>query len=461
MARLLQICLFFAAQASVGAEVFVDKARASQVFSRSRRANTPFEEFRQGNIERECHEERCSYEEAREVFENTERTDEFWNVYFDGDACTSQPCLNRGKCKDGIGAYSCLCETTFQGKNCEIEIPKLCENNNGGCQHFCKVVDDKVTCSCATGYYLDEDRKKCLSDKEFPCGVLKTSLTRTSLVDTDFGNDTEILNSTITPDTEEPMILSSANSDARIVNGNECLPGHCPWQALLINEEGVGFCGGTILTEHIILSAAHCMRESKSFTVRLGDYDTEKTDDSEETYPVEKVIIHNKYVTDTYDNDIAIIKLKEPIKFTKFIIPACLPEKDFAEKVLMKQNDAQISGFGRTHERGRQSTILQKLTVPYVDRLMCIESSQAQISANMFCAGYDKVAKDACQGDSGGPHVTQYKDTWFITGIVSWGEGCAREGKYGVYTQVSKFLPWIKAVIKPLYPTVQTAPGRY
>lgn len=66
----------------------------------------------------------------------------------------------------------------------------------------------------------------------------------------------------------------------------------------------------------------------------------------------------------------------------------------------------------------------------------------------MFCAGYDKKAMDSCRGDSGGPHVTAYKNTHFITGIVSWGEGCAKEGKYGVYTQVSKFIKWIRSAMK-------------
>ncbi|MBN3303498.1 FA10 factor, partial [Amia calva] len=210
----------------------------------------------------------------------------------------------------------------------------------------------------------------------------------------------------------------------------------------------MGFCGGTILNEYYILSAAHCMNQSKSFTVVLGEYDTEKSEGREATHNVEKVLIHHKYIKETYNNDIAIIKLKEPIKFTNYIIPACLPEKEFAEKVLMKEKDGLISGFGRMHERGRQSTILQRLSVPYVDRHECIESSLFKITVNMFCAGYDKLARDACQGDSGGPHVTRFRDTWFISGVVSWGEGCAREGKYGVYTQVSRYIPWIKTVMK-------------
>ncbi|TDG95917.1 hypothetical protein EPR50_G00243900 [Perca flavescens] len=109
-----------------------------------------------------------------------------------------------------------------------------------------------------------------------------------------------------------------------------------------------------------------------------------------------------------------------------------------------------VSGFGRVGEGRQPSTILQRLAMPYVDRLTCIESTQLKVSNRMFCAGYDTVAKDACQGDSGGPHVTRYRNTYFITGIVSWGEGCARKGKYGVYTQVSKYIAWIHDGIEKL-----------
>lgn len=110
----------------------------------------------------------------------------------------------------------------------------------------------------------------------------------------------------------------------------------------------------------------------------------------------------------------------------------------------MRQPDGMVSGFGRLGEGRQPSTILQRLAVPFVSREVCMESTQLRISQHMFCAGYDDIAKDACQGDSGGPHVTRYRDTYFVTGIVSWGEGCARKGKYGVYTQVSKYIRWIR-----------------
>ncbi|XP_017557329.1 coagulation factor X [Pygocentrus nattereri] len=473
-------------------EVFLQNKDASQVFTRRRRANSMFEEFKKGDMERECVEERCNYEEAREIFEDKEKTDEFWNVYFDGNACLSRPCLNNGVCKDGIGKYVCFCPELFQGYNCEIAIPQLCEVKNGGCEHFCNVVRSSVKCSCAKGYKLAADEKSCKSDDPFKCGQLLSQNTRSLLIHHVVKNGTNTVNSTghtndmstknvtktitkkkvsnstqtvsdsdtwfgldddelINPVDEEPVLPVNVGH-TRIVNGEDCLPGDCPWQALLVNEDKIGFCGGTILNEYFILSAAHCMNQSRSITVILGEFDTLKREGHEARHEVDQVLVHMNYIPETYHNDIALIKLAKPITFTEFILPACMPERDFAERVLMQQADGMVSGFGRLYEGGPQSTILQKLTVPYVDRAICMESTKFKISNRMFCAGYDRETKDACQGDSGGPHVTKYQNTWFVTGVVSWGEGCARKGKYGVYTQVSKYIKWIETVMDKVMP---------
>uniref|UniRef100_A0A3B5AZ92 coagulation factor Xa n=1 Tax=Stegastes partitus TaxID=144197 RepID=A0A3B5AZ92_9TELE len=456
--------------------VFLDGQTASQVLMRPRRANSFLEELKQGNMERECMEERCDWEEAREIFENKEKTNDFWAKYVDGDACYSGPCVHDGQCKDGIGTYTCYCQEGYQGFNCEIVIPELCENKNGGCEHFCNVVGGSVQCSCADGYFLGLDDKSCNSNEKFKCGALitenarrvfryeRTNMTTANTTDlnvtvnaTEQRDVLDLLStaensSNSLPRIIEQQIISQMAGMTRIVNGEDCPPGECPWQALLLNEDDQGFCGGTILNEYIILTAAHCMNQSRYIYVKLGEFDTLEDHGNEVAHTVETIVTHNRYQPNTYHNDIALIKLATPIKFSRYILPACLPEQDFAEKVLMRQPDGMVSGFGRLGEGRQASTILQRLTVPYVDRQTCLESTPLRISTRMFCAGYDAIAKDACQGDSGGPHVTSYRGTYFVTGIVSWGEGCARRGKYGVYTQVSKFIRWIREGINKLVP---------
>ncbi|KAJ8255718.1 hypothetical protein COCON_G00195820 [Conger conger] len=468
MTRLTHSCLLLLLFQQVSAEVFLQGQDASQVLVRRRRANSIFEEMRKGDMERECVEEKCDYEEAREIFENDDKTKAFWNIYHDGDSCESMPCVNDGLCKDGIASYTCYCASGFQGVNCEVVIPQLCLNKNGGCQHYCDVQKDQMYCSCADGYYLGEDKKSCLSDDPFKCGVRIAKHTRRIFIyrpqdnATESGNSTkEMTNVTDIPNNvpspnrtmvddfvDEDYIIPEFSAHTRIVNGEECPPGECPWQALLVNTEDMGFCGGTILNEYFILSAAHCMNQTRSFYVIVGEFDREKEEGTETIHMVEEVLTHRGYVPETYHNDIALIKLQTPIRFTAYALPACLPNAKFAEEVLMRQEEGLVSGFGRVREGGRQATLLQRLSVPYIDRAVCIESSQFKISQRMFCAGYDLQSKDACQGDSGGPHVTKFGETWFVTGVVSWGEGCAREGKYGVYTQVSKYINWIIYVMK-------------
>ncbi|XP_015498383.1 coagulation factor X isoform X1 [Parus major] len=449
-------------------KVFIEKENANKFLERSKRANSFLEELKKGNIERECNEERCSKEEAREAFEDQEKTEEFWNIYVDGNQCSSNPCYYGGHCKDGIGSYTCTCLDGYQGKNCEFVIPKFCRINNGDCEQFCSVRRDgrkDVLCSCADGYALAEDGKHCVATVKYPCGkVLVSRQKRSVLSPADYSNGTsdQEMTSANETSTEEGFAITTESPtappdnrtssktpyvDTRIVGGDECPPGQCPWQAVLLDEEGKEFCGGTVLNENFILTAAHCINQSKEIKVVVGEVDREKEEPSESMHAVDKILVHSKFIIDTYDNDIALLKLKEPIRFSEYVIAACLPKADFANEVLMNQRSGRVSGFGREFEGGRRSKKLKVLEVPYVNRNTCKESTNLAITENMFCAGYDTEQKDACQGDSGGPHVTRYKDTYFVTGIVSWGEGCARKGKYGVYTKLSRFLRWVRKVM--------------
>ncbi|KAF6084006.1 coagulation factor X [Phyllostomus discolor] len=465
------LCLFLlsaslASLLSPGGSVFINQERANTFLERIRRANSIFEEMKKGNLERECLEETCSYEEAREIFEDTEKTNEFWNKYKDGDQCESSPCLNQGGCKDGLGEYTCTCLEGYEGKNCELPTRKFCSLDNGECDQFCSEQQNSVVCSCARGYILGDDGKSCIATDAFPCGKHTEKIRKRSVAQTSY--DSEDPSQTIMPDlydpgdlgpTVNPFHLLDLNSTepssvddqtklTRIVGGRDCGDGECPWQALLINEENVGFCGGTILNNFYVLTAAHCLLQAKSFKVRVGDQNTEEEDGNEMVHEVEMIIKHNRFNKETYDCDIAILKLRVPITFRRNVAPACLPEKDWAESALMTQKTGIVSGFGRTHEKGRASTTLKMLEVPYVDRNTCKLSTKFTITQNMFCAGYDSKPEDACQGDSGGPHVTKFKNTYYVTGIVSWGEGCAHKGKFGIYTKVTNFLRWINRSMK-------------
>ncbi|KAJ1198221.1 hypothetical protein NDU88_002064 [Pleurodeles waltl] len=267
-------------------EVFITNKYASNVLQRHKRYNTGrLEEFVAGNLERECAEERCSFEEAREVFENTEKTNEFWKEYIDGNQCDSNPCLNGGVCKDDISAYNCWCQLGYEGKNCELEIALTCSIKNGGCQHYCKNTPLKnIVCFCAHGYELGKDGKSCEPAVPFPCGKITAAnvieaqsrqpLTRSTQTFEDFDNSTytNIHNSTDSKGSENndgitPVIV---DTDVRIVGGTDSMKGEIPWQVHILNKDGVGFCGGSIISEKWIVTAAHCFPKITEFKVVVG-----------------------------------------------------------------------------------------------------------------------------------------------------------------------------------------------
>ncbi|XP_069749645.1 coagulation factor IX-like [Narcine bancroftii] len=450
-------------------EVFLQSNEANSVLQRQRRANGVFEEFKAGNVERECYEEKCSFEEAREIFENKEVTLEFWSEYTDGNQCESNPCLNKGECKDGIGSYSCWCQPGFQGINCEIEPIKLCNLDNGKCHHFCKKDAVKgVRCVCAPTYKLDADQMSCIPAVSHPCGRI-ADINKERSLDLTFGaSSTDAPNLLSNNVTETPRLLNETTANnfsnlvknynysnvkaspidfTKIVGGEECRKGQCPWQAMLLNEaKNEAFCGGTILNKNWVISAAHCFIDPIEFKIVVGEHNIRKSEHTEKYHDVEKVILYPSYNPNRsrYDHDIALIHLKTPIQFTPFIIPICLPEKHFAENVLMTQPYGMVSGWGKLSTLGVTPQVLLRISIPYVERSTCKESSKYSVTGNMFCAGHPDGSKDACHGDSGGPHVTKYKNTWFLTGIVSWGDGCAVAGRYGFYTRVSRYYAWVK-----------------
>ncbi|XP_009702103.1 PREDICTED: coagulation factor X-like [Cariama cristata] len=318
--------------------------------------------------------------------------------------------------------------------------PNACKVNNGNCEQFCKAEDEGAVCSCAAGYALGDDNKTCVPVVKFPCGRLQRN--HEASREEDIGNTTS---PNAHPENEETTEALSSHPEVTGEAGG--LPSVSPWQAVLTDGNDEWFCAGTILNEYFILSAAHCINHSKVLQVLVGMVDKEKEEPSRAMHRVEKVIAHAEFDAETFNNDIALLKLEEPITFSEDVVPACLPEEDFANDVLMSQAFGIVSGFGVMFEHTEPVKRMKVLQIPYVDRDTCKLALRNAVTENMFCAGYDKDGKDVCQGDGGGPHVTRYNGTYFVTGIISWGEGCGKPGKYGVYTNLSKLLPWVRSVL--------------
>ena len=146
-----------------------------------------------------------------------------------------------------------------------------------------------------------------------------------------------------------------------------------------------------------------------------------------------------------YNHDIALLKLASPVELSDHRLPICVGPRDFTETPMRDAPNSLVSGWGRLKLQGLEASKLQILEAPYVERTTCKRSSRHLVTRFMFCAGHTRWGsqRDSCQGDSGGPHATNHQGTWFLTGIVSRKEECAKEGKYGVYTRVSRYYRWI------------------
>ncbi|XP_033033067.1 coagulation factor VII isoform X1 [Trachypithecus francoisi] len=459
------LCLLLGLQGCLAA-VFITQEEAHGVLHRRRRANSFLEELRPGSLERECKEEQCSFEEAREIFKDLERTGpRFEEICLssagksgfrspphqaqvhvpqpqlvvrpvltvgcageDGDQCASNPCQNGGSCKDQLQSYICFCLPSFEGRNCEKnkDDQLICVNENGGCEQYCSDhTGAKRSCWCHEGYSLLADGVSCMPTVEYPCG-------------------------------KRPILekRNTSKPQGRIVGGRVCPKGECPWQVLLL-VNGAQLCGGTLINTLWVVSAAHCFDKIKSWrnlTAVLGEHDLSEHEGDEQSRRVAQVIIPSTYVLGTTNHDIALLRLQRPVVLTDHVVPLCLPERTFSERTLAFVRFSLVSGWGQLLDRGATALELMALSVPRLMTQDCLQQSRKvdaspNITEYMFCAGYSDGSKDSCKGDSGGPHATRYRGTWYLTGVVSWGQGCAAVGHFGVYTRVSQYIEWLQKLM--------------
>ncbi|XP_013382688.1 chymotrypsin-like protease CTRL-1 [Lingula anatina] len=248
----------------------------------------------------------------------------------------------------------------------------------------------------------------------------------------------------------------------RIINGKEAFPHSWPWMAYIEfgRRSSCGtLCGGSLITKDWILTAAHCLYTPRScpdqrqwradeISVSLGVHSrsSRATTAAVVERTVSKVYIINSYKAATFDNDVALLKLSEPVKDTNEIRPICPVREDtnVAEGTLCTVTGWGVSRLGSI----QPSDVLMEASVRYSSAEACRASSQYprdEITDDMLCAA--EPATDSCLGDSGGPLMCAFtvsgETQWKQLGIVSFGRGCARPSFPGVYTDVRKMANWI------------------
>ncbi len=247
-----------------------------------------------------------------------------------------------------------------------------------------------------------------------------------------------------------------------IVGGEVANQGEWGWQ-VMIQPRG-HLCGGSLIATDWVVTAAHCVYDEQGalvapheIIVTVGERDRGVTEGTEQTLEVSEIFPHESFNDQNKEHDIALLHLVEPALLSEAVTIVPLLTDEDADLATVGQV-ATVTGWGATDEGGYSTNVLMEVTVPIVDNDLC-NRSYGIITDTMLCAGYVEGGKDSCQGDSGGPLVIANEEgEWYLTGIVSFGYGCARADYYGVYTRVSSYASWIQEIMAT-YSDLPLTPG--
>ncbi|XP_062457605.1 ovochymase-1 [Rhea pennata] len=239
----------------------------------------------------------------------------------------------------------------------------------------------------------------------------------------------------------------------RLSGGEEACP-HCwPWHGAL-KLLGDYQCDGVVVSPTWLLTAAHCVQLSNKplhWTVAVGDHDRALRESTEQMRRVKTIMVHPNFDIVSYDSDIALVQLDAPLEYSAAVRSVCLPN---STEPLSSSSLCAVSGWGISEKDGSRATRLQQTQVPVLENEVCERNYYLNhpggITARMLCAGFVSAeGQDSCQGGSGGPLVCNNENGPFILyGLASWGVGCARPKKPGVYSRVRTFLNWIRLTMK-------------
>ncbi|KAG8036034.1 hypothetical protein G9C98_004613 [Cotesia typhae] len=234
------------------------------------------------------------------------------------------------------------------------------------------------------------------------------------------------------------IALASTNAreiPSRVVGGEDAAEGAHPWQVSL-RKSNSHFCGGVIVNERWILTAAHCIvyQSAASITVVTG---TNRLSEGGDRYQAKTLVPHKKYNSMVFSNDIGMIMLAEDITFNDKVQPIALPSADDR----YEEYPAKLSGWGTTKLGGSLPDKLQEIELMVITETKC-KSYHSMVSAGHICT-LTQAGEGACHGDSGGPLTAEGT----LIGLVSFGRPCA-VGYPDVYTRVFFYLDWISETME-------------
>ncbi|XP_050080765.1 trypsin-like [Anopheles maculipalpis] len=225
-----------------------------------------------------------------------------------------------------------------------------------------------------------------------------------------------------------------------LIGGGPAVVGAYPAQVAI--QIGVTtFCGGTILNQNHILTAAGCVLDGNNnliaanqFTVRAGVL---TVDQNAPALAVQRVFPHPQYNPWTFENDIAVLRLTNNIVFPQVATPNMAPA-ELNHRIVRDGEICQVLGWNWLPTA--QNVPLQMLNVPFSSRASCTSQHQGLLRDSMVCTELTVATHGVCAANRGGGLYCND----LLTGVISFGFGCGTNNTYTVHTQVRYFHHWIQ-----------------
>uniref|UniRef100_A0A4W4E9V2 chymotrypsin n=1 Tax=Electrophorus electricus TaxID=8005 RepID=A0A4W4E9V2_ELEEL len=240
-----------------------------------------------------------------------------------------------------------------------------------------------------------------------------------------------------------PALKPQISGYNRIVNGENAVSGSWPWQVSLQDTTGFHFCGGSLISQYWVVTAAHCRVIPGRHRAVLGEHDRGSSAEPLQILNIAKAISHRYYNSQTFNNDITLLRLVSPAQMTNRVSPVCLATSTISVPAGTR---CVTTGWGKTQTTSTPR-ILQQTALPILSQAQCRQYwGQNRITEAMICAGASGVS--SCQGDSGGPLVCENSNhVWIQVGIVSWGTTNCNVRAPAVYARISYLRGWIDQTI--------------
>jgi len=245
-------------------------------------------------------------------------------------------------------------------------------------------------------------------------------------------------------------LLSSFDIQPKIVGGQNAVAHEYPFMVHLKSYRGDGGsysqCGGSILSNKYILTAAHCVHfdDLKYIQVIAGDHNRVRTDDAvtQDRWAVR--IFYAGYNPTTIENDIAVLELQYDLTWSNTVSQSCLASGSDTYAGWQ----GTVIGWGRTTHGGTSASILQKLNMEILSRTECNQLGGGS-SDKQICVIDRRNPRGVCHGDSGGPLVVYQNGRLRQTGVASYiTANCGTPNAPSVYVRVSAYIPWMESIVR-------------